>query len=750
MRMQSCSEQYKEEIKNVIRERGYIKAYIGVINSEAQKRANVDDPRNSFEYYSNLDKPFDGFDPETMYATQEENFTRVDGEMYFLPENPDNVIFNNGIVTRELLGTVYVVFNFSGLDIKGLTIDWGEYYPIDFTIENDEKTHSFVGNTERFWRTEEVFNGTSYLKIKPSKMINGQGRLRILKFTCGIANTFTNKQVENYTFKDYVSPISESLPSQDMTLTIENYNQYYSADNPDSTIAYMEQGQEIEVSFGYDLDGKGNIEWMPPNISYLKSWSANDREAKFVGVDRFDYMTGKYYRGKFWESGISLYDLALDVLTDAGVDEREYYIDPYLKKVSVKNPLPIVKHTEALQIIANAGRCILFQNREKQIQIKSLFTPDVVATSDDQEPYSKVSGILKKDYKMAYASQSNDFSVVDETVYFLPESENYLNVGYVSRSVCGENGAFQTNPKITLTLEAGYTVFGLLFTFRNVAPQEFTIKTSYDGAEVQNFTVKNPGVVHNFSEELKLFDKLELVFTKGHPNSRITLDRIEFGNATDYRIAYDDILSNTPTSKRQDRIKSISVQKTEYTQGIEEKDLKSENIVLESNGMEYVFYFSNPSYGYTVLVEDLSEDGQGKVPPATGEVLESSAYFARVRISSIANIGSTAKVTVKGFEYVKLTSQYTKQYNTTGLEKEWKNPLISSDNHAKDVEEWIAGYFLGDVDYNFKWRGDPRVDAYDLFFLQRKNMNDAKIRSYENLISFNGGWSGNIKARKVE
>ena len=376
-------------------------------------------------------------------------------------------------------------------------------------------------------------------------MVNGTGRLRIYKFVCGIANTFTNSQVKNYTFKDYVSPISESLPSQDMSLTIENYNQYYSADNPDSAISYMEQGQEIEVSFGYDLDGHGNIEWMPPNTSYMKSWSANDREAKFVGVDRFDFVTGTYYRGKLYPEGITLYDLAEDVILDAGVDEREYYIDPYLKKYYVCNPLPAVKHTEALQIIANAGRCVLIQNRQKQIQLKSLFTPDMTAQSSDQTDFSKVENILLDKEKKAYAMQSNDFSVVDETAYFLPQNAEYLDIGYVSESVSDSSGIFASNPKIIITLEAGYTVFGLKFIFRNVAPDEFKIKTYYTNENVQEFTISNPDVNYDFSEELLLFDKMELIFTKGHPNSRITLDRIKFGNATDYRISYHEITGNT-------------------------------------------------------------------------------------------------------------------------------------------------------------------------------------------------------------
>lgn len=89
-------------------------------------------------------------------------------------------------------------------------------------------------------------------------------------------------------------------------------------------------------------------------------------KGKFTATDRFDNMTGKYHKGTYHPDGISLYALAEDVLTDAGVDPREYFIDPYLKKVTVQNPIPIVKHTEALQMIANAGRCIMTQDREEK------------------------------------------------------------------------------------------------------------------------------------------------------------------------------------------------------------------------------------------------------------------------------------------------------------------------------------------------------------------------------------------------
>ena len=783
--MQICSAQYKKALRPPgILNRGYIKVYIGVINSEAQKRANVNDQRNHFTYFSNLTKPFDGYEPEALYATQEKDFARVDGSMYFLPESADDILFNNGLVTEELLGTVYVVFGVSGLDIKGLTIDFGEHYPVDFTVENDNVSYQYKGNTKRYWSTEDVFNGTSFFKITPTKMENEHGRLRIYKFNCGIANTFTNENVHSYTFKDYVSPISESIPSQDMTLVVGNRDLYYSADNPDSTIAYMEQGQEIEVSFGYDITGKGDIEWIAPNVTYLKSWSANDKEAKFVATDRFDFITSTYYKGRLHPEGISLYDLAEDVIRDAEIDEREYYIDPYLKSVIVNNPMPVVKHTEALQIIANAGRCVLIQNRKKQIQLKSLFVPDMIVESEDQTPFSKVSNILSEKEKYAYAMQTQDFSVLDGSVYFLPDTADYLETGYVSESVCSgkkmswiflknfytwgslgssgqtwdeiknkaindDFGYFVSNPKITISLEAGYSVFGMSFVFRNIPPKEFIIRTYYTDALVQEIVVKNPELKCILTEEFNLFDKMELEFTKGYPNSRITLDRVNFGEETDYRISYHGITGSTPSATRQEKIKSIAVKKTTYSNSQKEiEEIQSEDILIAEEGMEYIVYLSEASYGFEVVLGE--PDGTVLTnETVSASIIDSGAYFVKVKFKNVPVNGVNKKLSIQGFKYVKYESGYKKSYNSSGIEKTWSNPLISTEDHAKDLEEWLATHFLGDVNYSFNWTGDPRVDAYDLFFLERKNMEDAKIRSYESTLSFNGGWSGSMKARKV-
>lgn len=739
--MQLASKEYKEEMQQPFRNRAYIRVSIGVVNSDAQNNA-VLDKETELTYYSDGKKPFDGYTVSKPYATAEQNFSKVDGSMYFLPKETDGYsYYNNGIVTKDILGAVYISFGgIVGLDIKGLTIDFGECYPTQFTIQSDSGTKSYE-NDKQLFTTEDAFDGSSYFVITPITMLGGQDRMRIYQMIFGIANTFSNDKVINCSLKDYVSPISETIPSMDVSLTVDNQDLYYSPDNPESAIAYMEIGQEVKVSFGYDVSGNGDIEWLPETTTFLNTWSADDVQAKFTATDRFYQLTDTYYKGLYRPDGITLYDLALDVLNDAGIeDEREFYLDPYLKRITVYNPLPAVKHSEALQIIANAGRCALYEDRANKIHLKASFVPDMEVSVNNKTDYSSIENLLKDNKKDAYAIASNDFSLVDGSLFFMPKDGSYKETGYVSNSIADVDGNFTENPVITITLESGFTAFGMIMNFRNVAPQEFVIRTYYLSVLQDTYTVENPDTECITDYQFNDFDKMEIEFTKGHPNARITIDNILIGDVTDYRLTRARDLMDNPTGTRQEKVKMISVKKTNYRESQEGfKELITEKVTLTEE-MQHTVYFSIASYGFQASVKDNSNIGV--------QIVASSNYFVAVKFKN-ATVGKEIELVIEGYEYVADESYYRVTHNPNGQEIEWSNPLISTDEQAKDLEEWIATYYLGDVDYEISWRGDPRVEANDLFYLELKNREDALIRSYQNELSFNGAWSGSMKARKV-
>ena len=771
--MQNASKAYKESMNGMLRNRAYIRATLGVINSEAQKNVSADYPQNRFMEFSDTKKPFNGYSVDNVYATSEQDFSKVDGSMYFLPKNGN--YYNNGIVTKNILGSVYVAFQgVAGLDIKGLTIDFGDCYPVDFTIENEGVKRVYKGNTKRHFVTEDTFGGTSYLIITPSKMVNGQGRLRIYQFSCGIVNTFTNVETKSYTQKQFVSSISESIPSTDMSITVDNQNLYYSPDNPESTLAYFEQGQEMKVAFGYDVLGNGVIEWLPEQVAYIKSWSATDTEAKFTATDRFDYMEDKYYRGMYRENGISLYDLAIDVLHDVGItDEKEYFIDPYLKKVIVYNPMPIVKHSAALQIIANAGRCALYEDRSGRIHLQSSFVPDMDISVNNEAEFSNIKNVLNDSEKDFYALASNDFSLLDGSLFFIPKDNNYLNMGYISSSIwyqVSENtitnrlplrlGGIQPKyldeygywsgkvPKITINLESAFVAYGLIIRFRNVAPREFIIRTYNDDVAVDEFTFKKPDLEFVTYEQFNLFNRMEIEFTKGYPSSRVFIDSILIGDVTDYTLSRNNALTDSPTAKRQNKIKSINVKTTIYTKNTEIKDIATKELILNAGDTEYTIDFTKPHTDFSIVFED-SGGNVIENSDITATITDYSNFYATILFSGVTSDNTVVKFKLKGYEYVENEQWLVKKYNDIGEVKEWKNPLISTIQLATDLEKWLSEYFLGDIEYQIKWRGDPRTDANDLFYLDLKDRDKTLIRAYQNELKFNGAWSGTLKARKA-
>lgn len=740
--MQPASDAYIEGMRKPFRNRGYIRGTIGIINSEAQKNATIQNGENSLTYFSDKVKPFEDQPVTKVYATAEQDFSKVDGTMYFLPGKESGLnIYNNGFVTEELIGSIHITFSgHTGLDIKGMTIDFGEYYPTVLTIENESVKYNYT-NDKQIFVTEDVFDGTSYITIKAVSMVNGKGRLRIHKINFGIVDSFSNVETISYTLNEYVSPTAEGLPTKDVEIIIDNQDSYYNPDNPKSALSYLELGQEVKVSFGYDVIGDGVIEWLPETLTYLKGWNANDIQAQFICTDLFDSMEEIYYKGRFRDQGISLYNLAIDVLLDAGFEEDQYYLDPYLKDIVVYNPMPAVKHSEALQIIANAGRCALYDDRNGRIHLQASFVPDMKAKSNGETEYSNVENILSDDRKDFYAEASKDFSMVDGSLFFAPKNQNYLQSGYVSDELSDSNGYFRKNPVITIDLEAGFTPYGFKIVFRNTKPEEFILETFYEGVLVESLSITPKDLVYETHRRFELFDKAVITFTKGYPKSRVFVDTIKIGDVTNYTLSKTYELAGFPTAIRQSKLRSIRIIRTTYSSGQkEDADIVTEDVELSLKNNEHTVYFREPSYNLSARIENNNN--------IKAEIVESSNYFARIRFSGVVST-TNVKLIVSGKEYGIEENIYSKNYNQRGTDVEWSNPLISTMKHASDLEEWLSSYYLGEIDYQFDWRGDPRVDANDLFYLELKDGRKTMIRAYENSLSFNGAWSGKIKSRAV-
>lgn len=738
--MQKVSKAYKESMKSSLRERAYIMISFGLVNQEAQAKATVDN--GSYAYYSNKDNIFGEHIDDTVYATLEEEFTKVDGSMFFLPRATEGGrYYDTGIVSDKLVSEarceVVISLNIIATDFKGLTINFGENYPVDFDIVGSTgQTIEFRGNTKSKWSTEEVLENTTYIKLVFYKMKNPQSRLRIYSIMFGYGLVYYNDSVMSSALDSYVSPIGADVPQFDFSVTLKNYDHYFNVDNPNSAINYLETGQEMDIMYGYQTPGSDTIEWIQGNHLWCSEWESDDNTATIRCQDIFRNMDGEYVKGLYSAAGKSYYALAEEILKDAGISE--YYIDPRLKKLYSNNPIPRVKYKEALQIIANACRCVLTQSRDGKVQIKSNFMPSASIATNGEETYSNAANVLTDTPKVEYATLAGNYTPTDGTMFFLPRNgKAALTTGYVSKEISGANGTFTKNPVVTITMEAIRAYYGLKLVFGTALPAAFTIRTYKGGEPVNEYPVEKDEInttsiiLRDFDD----FDVMKIEFTKtAEPYNRIVLNYFSLSDVVDFTMNRRDMTSS-PKAIKQELIKEIIVPCYTYQENNREENLVYEDIDVVAGEVE-TYYIQDPSYGYKVKLDEV----EGKAT-----VVAWSNYFVTIKF----NVTGSFKLEVQGYRYKIVEKYATVSLNARGKTVKWKNPLISNTTMANELAAWLADYYTAGIEYEYDTRGNPELDATDIVYQENEFHDGMRVNIYRHTVNFKQAFSGRVTARRI-
>lgn len=738
--MQKVSKAYKESMKSSLRERAYIMISFGLVNQEAQAKATVDN--GSYAYYSNKDNIFGEHIDDTVYATLEEEFTKVDGSMFFLPRATEGGrYYDTGIVSDKLVSEarceVVISLNTIATDFKGLTINFGENYPVDFDIVGSTgQTIEFRGNTKSKWSTEEVLENTTYIKLVFYKMKNPQSRLRIYSIMFGYGLVYYNDSVMSSALDSYVSPIGADVPQFDFSVTLKNYDHYFNVDNPNSAINYLETGQEMDIMYGYQTPGSDTIEWIQGNHLWCSEWESDDNTATIRCQDIFRNMDGEYVKGLYSAAGKSYYALAEEILKDAGISE--YYIDPRLKKLYSNNPIPRVKYKEALQIIANACRCVLTQSRDGKVQIKSNFMPSASIATNGEETYSNAANVLTDTPKVEYATLAGNYTPTDGTMFFLPRNGRAaLTTGYVSKEISGANGTFTKNPVVTITMEAIRAYYGLKLVFGTALPAAFTIRTYKGGEPVNEYPVEKDEInttsiiLRDFDD----FDVMKIEFTKtAEPYNRIVLNYFSLSDVVDFTMNRRDMTSSPKTIK-QELIKEVIVPCYTYQENNREENLVYEDIDVVAGEVE-TYYIQDPSYGYKVKLDEV----EGKAT-----VVAWGNYFVTIKF----NVTGSFKLKVQGYWYKIVEKYATVSLNARGKTVKWKNPLISNTTMANELAAWLADYYTSGIEYEYDTRGNPELDATDIVYQENEFHDGMRVNIYRHTINFKQAFSGRVTARRI-
>lgn len=670
--MIKASNAYKSAMQKKIRDRAYISITLGVVNGDAQNTAHFE---GDYAYWGNKVLPFRNDAEYTEYATLEQNYMRVDGQMYFLPRETSGLyqLRNAPLTTQNIMETVKVTFP-QEYSIKGLTINFGKYYPTSFKIVTDEKELTYT-NDKRDFSTTDVIGNTTNIQIIPISMVGGNKRLRVEKIVMGVGLAYRNNDVSASSFEEFVDGISAEIPYRKLSVTILDKKNIYNVDDDNSFINFLETGQKMELSYGMVLSDE-TVEWHKKATMLLTDWNYKKNQMSFTANDVLSTLEDNYTIGnKIYDR--TAYAEAISILKDAGFEPDEYFVDDCLRDVSLHNPMPEAPHKECLQLLCNASRCILFVDSDGRINIKANFAnvidpADMQVTSNGTAWWGNATNVLYGNNNV-YAELTRSFMRVDGSQFFLPRNTGTAieQTGYVTSNVSDENGLFSENPVLTLKLPAAYTYYGLYISFQGNPPKEMKVSTYNGDTLLKTFKYDDLKEKSLLNDEFENFDSIRFEITKAYPKNRVLIDKISFGDLSDYELKKDSMTEN-PYGYAERKTKDVFVK---------------------------IYTFQN---------------GEDNTP----QVVEDNVYLK-------------------------------KSINNSGEIRYCENQLISTEDHARTVAEWLGNYYANNISYDVQYRGDPVLEAADIIFMESDIVNSLQVEVETHKLNFNGAFNGSLQLRRA-
>ena len=250
--MKMTSKAYREEINQPVRGMFAVRVSIGVVSMDAQTNAKINNPS---DYFISDAEIFDDREILFPYASFEKDHAAADGLIFFPPEDDISEVLFNGYIIDTLSdaeGNIDVTIDFSfpqevlPLEVKGLTLDFGDYsHPTNFIVSWDGGVKEYSNSVGYFADETTVFSGIrNQFSITFSKMSLPHSRLRIRYMMFGVGLLYDDSIIQKVSLKTYTNPVSNKLPTVDMSMDIINKDYEYDLENPSSRINFLEEQQD--------------------------------------------------------------------------------------------------------------------------------------------------------------------------------------------------------------------------------------------------------------------------------------------------------------------------------------------------------------------------------------------------------------------------------------------------------------------------------------------------------------------------
>jgi hypothetical protein len=576
---------------------------------------------------------------------------------------------------------------------------------------------------------EFLLEDVDRLVIRFDRAQKAGSRARLNRIEFGIGYTYADSDLRTLTEKHAGSPLSMTLPTSSLTFTLNNEEGRFDVDSDTALQRFLAAGQRGVVDYGIDI-GDG-VETIPGGKWQLSMWQVSGTSAEFTMEDALAKLNKATYETSMYDgTERTLYALAQAVFADAGLAASEYYIDPYLLKVKTSAPVPIGTHAASLQLIANAGRCRLYVDRDGVIALERLIADlqPVSSSTTAQTPYS-AAGTAVKNSNVTYATFEPSFLRLDGTQLLVPSAGDYESAGWTASEASDEAGVYAAN-ELVLTYEDPTNVFGVEIDWGAYPPpKKAWLSCRVDGTWKSVTLILPSETMESYAVSFRHCDAVKLeVLEASVPGQRARVQRITTSMMSDFTLSKDQILGN-PNGSMETKLRNVVTEWTLFGAEAEGSEIASADVATNS--------------GWARIDHDLCLAPSVAVE-AAGVTIEAVhyAYLSFVRLT--AATVQTVRVALNGKKVTTAQRTVTANANDDGEDLPLKNPLFASEALAQEVADWARDYYAGRVAYESSIRGFPELDNFDIVYMWDGGA--ATINSME--LTYNGAFSQKLKLRR--
>ena len=746
--MKSVSNAYKASMKAMLRNRSYVRITFGNVDTTAATDgAWESNGAASISEFETVDYAYQYGDT---YAALELNRWALDGKTLIVPtgeavqdgfisslmSDAEGNFSTPPVITREF--SLKHIFPGLTLTFDTRQQEWPLEVTADFYLNGEVVDTQTVSITSVQTTISTTATEVDKVTITFDRCLPYR-RPRLENVLYGLNVQFVNKDIVSTQQKHDVDPLSRRLPTETMQFTILDYEHKYDPDNPAGIYAYVDKNSPIEIQFGYELPD-GSVEWLKPDNYVLNAKpSAQNNQATFNGTGLIGSLTGTFYKSKLGSK--SLYDMAQEVLLDAGLTlteqgENPWEIDDALKNMFTTAALPIDTHMNCLQLIAHAACCRLYTDDDNIIHIRPFGVTVIgiyngVWADNGHVWFSEWDTIDKGNTaENTYVTfELNRWTLGGDSQIILPDS-NAGQRGYISEAMTGADGSFTNPPVFTKTFDVPHDLPVLAIRFDTVLnefPGAVQVKYYHDDTLLDTQTAAIDSVEVYVSSNLAIeCTKIEVTMIGNLPYRRGRVTKVYY-RETDFTLDFTSIGENSQKISKIDELKSVSVARYSYT---------------ASNDTSTLYEGTTTETELHVEFSGLAQDVQISV---SGGTLVSSNIYARA--ADLVLSSGTKTVTITGKTLTENSVVVSYPVAQSGKIDKEENPLITNDTMCQALANHVKSYLQMRNTYEASYRGNPEMEVGDIIGLQTLYTDEMDALILVDEITFDGSLSGKMTVK---